>query len=307
MKSELVATKQREWIFAGGSDVGKVRQNNEDAFHCDAARGILMVIDGMGGRAAGEVAAKIAQRLIRTRLERRTGTVIERIREAITLANNEIFKQSQLNVDWTGMACVLTVAVLEDNQLTIGHVGDTRLYEIRNGGIEKITRDHSSVGRQEEQGQLTELEAMRHPQRNEVSRGVGLAERSPDDEGFIEISEHTVLPGAAFLLCSDGLSDLITSQQVLKVIEQQSGEPVEVVRQLITAANDAGGKDNITVIYAARLKPQTKAADAEVTEPFSNKTTAGLSTITTAAFVLRFGGAVAAWVAVISYFTVIVH
>jgi len=251
-----------EWVFAGDSDVGKVRQNNEDAFHCDAARGILMVIDGMGGRAAGEVAAEIALRLIRARLERRTGTVKERIREAITLANNEIFKQSQTNPDRAGMACVLTVAVIEGDQLTAGHVGDTRLYEIRarpahsahsKCRIEKVTRDHSPVGEREEWGRLTELEAMRHPQRNEVLRAVGAAEHAPDDDGFIEIFERPVSPGSAFLLCSDGLSDLVTSAQMLKVIERQSGAPQEAVRQLIAAANDAGGKDNITVIYAATV------------------------------------------------------
>jgi PPM family protein phosphatase len=304
VRSEMVTTEQTGWIFAGDSNTGKLRQNNEDAFYCDAARGILMVIDGMGGRAAGEVAAEIARRMIRTRLERRTGTVIERIREAITLANNEIYKQSQTNPEWFGMACVLTVAIIEDDRLTVGHVGDTRLYEIQNGRIEKITRDHSPVGEQEERGQLTELDAMGHPQRNEVSRAVGVAEHSPDDNGFIEIFERPASSDSAFLLCSDGLSDLITSAQMLTVIEQRLADYTETVRQLIAAANEAGGKDNITVIYAARAQKLSATVKIDVTEPLSGNIKASQTVMTKAASVLRFALAAAAWIAAISFFTV---
>jgi len=191
---------------------------------------------------------------MRRRLERRTGSVEERIREAITLANNEIYREAVACPERAGMACVVTVAVIEGGVVTVGHVGDTRLYQLRDGRIEKITRDHSPVGILEDRGELTEIEAMRHPGRNEVSRGIGVAECAPDDDDFIEIFERPLTPGAALLLCSDGLSDAITSAQMLSIIEQYAGRPEEIVERLIAAANAAGGKDNITTIYAANRR-----------------------------------------------------
>jgi PPM family protein phosphatase len=132
--------------FAAASDPGKRRKNNEDRYYVDPDRGIYAVIDGVGGHAAGETAAGVAVDVIRERLERQTGTPEERIREAITLANNEILRLSRTRPEWTGMACVLTVALIEDDIATIGHVGDTRLYLLRAGEIRKITHDHSPVG-----------------------------------------------------------------------------------------------------------------------------------------------------------------
>ena len=144
-------------------------------------------MDGMGGHQAGEKAAEIAVERIRVRLERQTGSVEQRLREAITLANNAIYESAQNKPEWKGMACVLTAAVVENGQVTVGHVGDSRLYKIKRGTIEKITHDHSPVGEREDNGELTETEAMQHPRRNEVYRDVGSEERTPDDEGFIDI------------------------------------------------------------------------------------------------------------------------
>ena len=132
-----------------------------------------MVIDGVGGQAAGGEAAALALSMLRARLERETGPVDQRVREAIAVANNEIHRAAASRADWNGMACVLTVAVMKDGVATVGHVGDTRLYKIRDGRIEKITRDHSPVGEREDAGELSESEAMRHPRRNEVYRDVG--------------------------------------------------------------------------------------------------------------------------------------
>ena len=123
---------------AGGSDPGRVRNNNEDAYWIDADRGAFLVVDGIGGQAAGEKAAAIAVERVRTRLERPTGNTEQRIREAITLANNEILRTASANPQWEGMACVLTLAVLEDSSAVVGHVGDSRLYLIQNGSIRKI-------------------------------------------------------------------------------------------------------------------------------------------------------------------------
>lgn len=233
---------------AGLSDSGRKRDNNEDRFHFDPERGIYFVIDGVGGHAAGEKAADTAYNLLRARLERPTGSPAERIREAITLANNEIFELSQSNVEWEGMACVLTVAVVEDSQVTIGHVGDSRLYLIQNGEMRKLTHDHSPVGEREDRGEIDELTAMRHPRRNEVYRDVGSEGHAPDDPDFIELTTSAFGPTAALLLCSDGLTDLIPSAQILAIVEAHAGQPKSTARALIDAANEAGGKDNITVV-----------------------------------------------------------
>src|SRR4051794_1350981 len=234
--------------FAGGSDMGRGRKNNEDARHIDAERGIFVVVEGIGGHAAGEKAGEIAVERVRARLERQTGAVEQRIREAITLANNEIFRAAAENPEWEGMACVLTLAVLENGSAVVGHVGDSRLYRIRTGEIRKITRDHSPVGEREDTGELSEADAMRHPRRNEVFRDVGSEEHAPDDPEFIEVQRIPFEPDAALLLCSDGLSDQVSSDQIRETVERRAGDPGAAARELIDAANRAGGKDNVTIV-----------------------------------------------------------
>jgi serine/threonine protein phosphatase PrpC len=233
---------------AGASDMGRVRKNNEDAWYIDAERGIYLVVDGIGGQAAGEKAAEIAVERIRARLERQTGTCEQRIREAIAMANNEILRQAGSRPEWQGMSCVLTLAVLENGSAIIGHVGDSRLYQVRAGEIRKITHDHSPVGEREDKQELTEAEAMRHPRRNEVFRDVGSEEHSPDDPDFIEITRLPFNGDSAMVLCSDGLSDLVASEAIRKAVENHAGSPDAAVRELIDAANSAGGKDNVTVL-----------------------------------------------------------
>ncbi len=233
---------------AGLSDPGRRRENNEDRFHVDPERGIYFVIDGVGGQAAGEKAADTAYQLLRARLERPTGTVPVRIREAIALANNEIHRLAQANDEWHGMACVLTVAVVDNDEVHIGQVGDSRLYLVQPGEIRKLTHDHSPVGEREDRGEIDEITAMRHPRRNEVYRDVGTMEHSPDDADFIEVTSSPLPADGVLLLCSDGLSDLVTSKQILSLVEGCAGDPEEAAKALIAAANEAGGKDNITVV-----------------------------------------------------------
>jgi serine/threonine protein phosphatase PrpC len=246
--SMAVKTRLRH---AAASDPGKRRKNNEDRYYIDAGRGIYAVIDGVGGQAAGETAAGVAVDVIRERLERQTGTPEERLRQAITLANNEILRLSRTKAEWAGMACVLTVALVEDDIVTIGHVGDSRLYLLRSGEIQKITHDHSPVGEREDRGEITEDEAMRHARRNEIYRDVGSSERDPDDPGFIEIETFPMPSDGALLLCSDGLSDLVSSAAIRAGVERYAPDFDAVARALIAAANDAGGKDNITIVLVA--------------------------------------------------------
>jgi parallel beta-helix repeat protein len=234
--------------YAAASDPGLVRRNNEDAYWADPDRGIFLVVDGIGGQAAGEKAAEIAVQRVRARLERQTGTAEQRIREAIAVANNEILRAAKSNPEWEGMACVLTLALLENGDAVIGHVGDSRLYKIGEGEIRKITHDHSPIGEREEAGELTELEAMTHPRRNEVFRDVGSEEHEPGDADFIDVHRIPFDADCALLLCSDGLSDLVPSPTIRRAVETHAGDPEAAVHELIAAAIAAGGKDNVTVI-----------------------------------------------------------
>ncbi len=244
-----VTTTRPALTAHAGSHPGLQRENNEDRCHADAERGIFFVVDGVGGQAAGDKAADIAQALLRARLERETGTVAERIREAITLANNEIHSASQSDPAWSGMACVLTVAVVRDGRATVGHVGDTRLYKLQGSTIRKLTRDHSPVGEREDRGEIGEAEAMRHPRRNEIFRDVGSEPHNPEDEEFIDLFEVPFEPDSALLLCTDGLSDMVTSSQIRDIAARHAGKPAAVVEGLLTAANAAGGKDNVSAVF----------------------------------------------------------
>ena len=235
---------------AGASHPGRVRGNNEDAYWMDPERGIFLVVDGIGGHNAGEKAAAIAVERVRARLERPTGSPEQRLREAIALANNEILREASTNADWKGMACVLTLALLENGSAVIGHVGDSRLYLIRDGAIRKVTHDHSPVGEREDAGELKERDAMRHPRRNEVFRDVGSEPHSPDDPEFIEIQTAPFDSASALLLCSDGLSDQVTTPEILAAVQRHAGDPDAAVGELIGKANAAGGKDNVTVLIA---------------------------------------------------------
>jgi PPM family protein phosphatase len=176
------------------------------------------------------------------------------VRSAVTEANNVIPKTADANPSWHGMSCVLTLAVVEENgdgnRVTVGHVGDSRMYLIWNGAIRRLTSDQSPVGEQEESGVLTESEAMRHPRRNEVFVDVGSQPRQLRDD-FIQIRELEFKPDAALLLCSDGLSDLITAAEILAIVESYDDDPDFVPQALIDAALVAGGRDNVSVVFVA--------------------------------------------------------
>ena len=237
--------------FAGASHPGLVRERNEDRLHLDAERGLLVVVDGMGGEAAGEVAAETALARLLERLERRSGTPEDRVREAIASANNEIARLGRENPAWEGMGCVLTLALIEKGVVTVGHVGDSRLYRLHAGQLEKLTHDHSPIGMREDQGELSELDAMRHPRRNEVYRSLGSTPRGAREENFIEVLRFPLEREDAILICSDGLTDLVPSGEIARVVREHAGDPRALVQRLVDAANAAGGKDNVTVAFAA--------------------------------------------------------
>jgi serine/threonine protein phosphatase PrpC len=255
----------RRLAAAAGSDPGRERDNNEDRVLCDPELGIFAAIDGVGGESGGEVAAQIAHDTLRGRLSRRTTDAERLVREAIAQANKQIYERAQAESGLAGMACVLTVAVLDGTRVTVGHVGDSRMYLLRRGDIRKITHDHSPIGAREEAGEISEADAMRHPRRNEIFRDVGSALHHPDDPDFIETHRLELDAESAFLLCSDGLSDMVASRDILAAVERHAGNPRAAVDALIAAANAAGGKDNVSVVlvegerFAASVRPVAAA------------------------------------------------
>lgn len=257
---------------AACTDPGRVRANNEDLPLLDESRGIFGVIDGVGGEACGEVAAATAYDVVLQRLARPLGTPAERVREAIALANNEICRRAELSPELRGMACVITLALVSNGRLTIGHVGDSRLYKLRGDDLRKLTRDHSPVGEREDAGEISEADAMHHPRRNEVFRDVGSVLRDKDEADFVDVIEEPLEHDSAILICSDGLTDMLPSAAVAHIVRQHAGDPQRVASALVAAANDAGGKDNVTVVYAegpsfARARSGNVASSLTPTEP----------------------------------------
>jgi serine/threonine protein phosphatase PrpC len=256
---------------AAATDTGLLRDSNEDRCWIDAERGVFLVVDGVGGHAAGAVAAETAVEAIRETIFVQ-GTAEERVRHAIAQANRRIYERAQREDGHYGMACVLTLAVVEGGEITVGHVGDSRLYLIWNGSIRKLTYDHSPVGEDEDAGALTEAEAMLHPRRHEVFRDVGSRPRSADDADFIEIRHCRFHPDAAILLCSDGLTDHLTAAQVREIVERYDGDAERVAGSLVEAANAAGGRDNISAVFVAGPEFRSKR---DATRPRSDTTRVG--------------------------------
>jgi serine/threonine protein phosphatase PrpC len=235
------------------TDTGLVRERNEDRYWMDAERGIFLVVDGVGGQPQGELAAEIAVEEILDALRsgEAAGDPELRVRRGITRANNRICELARQRDGARGMACVLTLALVDGDEVTIGHVGDSRLYLVWRGAMRKLTADHSPVGEQEDAGKLTEQEAMSHPRRNEVFRDVGSRPRSENDQGFVQIRRCRLRPDAAMLLCSDGLTDQLTTARIREIVGRYQGDAAGVAEELVEAARDAGGKDNATALLVA--------------------------------------------------------
>lgn len=250
-------------IFAGTTDVGKRRTDNQDAFICATIwaenTALLAVIDGVGGYAGGDRAAAIAKESIEQYMATPNGNPLSMLREAVVFANNQINKERQRDRKLAQMCCVLTTAVADSQsgKLYYVHVGDTRLYRFRQGVLEKLTHDHSLVGVREDANELTEAEAMEHPRRNEILRDVGSMEHRVDDADFLESGETDFLPGDQLLLCSDGLTDMITQSQVKAVLSKKRSLDEQTI-ELIRFANKQGGNDNITVVLAKNDTSATK-------------------------------------------------
>lgn len=268
--------------FYGLTDTGKERKNNEDTFIAQlSANGrfiIACVIDGVGGYSGGEVAAALAREAILLRLERPAGEVIPIMIDCFNLANQKILAEKAQVKEHDSMACVASLALidLERNQFHYAHVGDTRLYLLRDNSLIKLSHDQSFVGFLEDSGRLTEQEAMAHPKRNEINKALGFDYNLAKDDDYIETGQSPFLPGDTILLCSDGLTDMVTKSQITEIITQNTSLK-DKCQQLVTAANKHGGKDNITVVLVQNNK---QVISYQATKPVAEQKKTKSQTVT---------------------------
>jgi protein phosphatase len=245
----------------GLTDTGKVREHNEDTIAVDADIGLLVLADGMGGYNAGEVASGIAVKtivnLVKEQVEREDMNVQDRdaglsrptiiLRDAIQRANKIIYQTARTQPQCEGMGTTVVAALFFDNRITIAHVGDSRLYRQRAGGekLEQVTMDHSLLQELVDRGFYSAEEAQRAANKNYVTRALGV---EPNVD--VEIQEVPVNKGEVFILCSDGLSDMVEDEDIHLTINTFSANLDTVAKQLIQLANDNGGRDNVSVVMA---------------------------------------------------------
>ena len=271
----------------GKTDMGRVRTNNEDAFVAqklwDDNTYLAIAIDGDGGYEGGEIAAAIAQKTIPEFLMASSnGERVELLKQAVTAANNAIFEARETDPEHDQMSCVLTAAIIDvaQKQISMAHVGDSRLYSFHGGQLKKLSHDHSLIGYREEIGDLTEEEAMHHPQRNVIGRDVGSQKHKASDEDFIEAQVFPLLPNSTLLFCSDGLTDLVTSAAITMILEQEKSLE-EKADALIKAALEAGGKDNVTVVLFEYQSDEPESVPVEPEIKTENTTSQSMEEETT--------------------------
>ncbi|MFZ5966319.1 MAG: Stp1/IreP family PP2C-type Ser/Thr phosphatase [Bacillota bacterium] len=231
------------------SDIGKIRDINEDAFYVSDKINLFMVADGMGGHNAGEVASNIAINTISTYIEEKiqnqknttTESVHAILKKAVLDANKQIYAKANEDVDCQGMGTTLTLGLLLQ-KLYIGHIGDSRAYVLKDNCISQITQDHSLVAELVKNGSITEDEAKVHPQRNIITRALGT-----EKEISVDIQHFDLESGAILVLCTDGLSNLIHEKEILECFSHCSNMQAGC-EHLVSLANERGGHDNITII-----------------------------------------------------------
>jgi PPM family protein phosphatase len=242
--------------YAVASDTGRRRRRNEDNYV--VAPPLFAVADGMGGAQAGEVASKLAA----TALEGESfhaGSGLEEVGLLIQEANRRIYDRASTDPTASGMGTTMTVALVDGMTVTIGHVGDSRAYLVRGEQMEQLTDDHSLVNELLKTGKLSEQEAQVHPQRSVITRAVG-TDPDVDVDGFTIEAEE----GDVFLICSDGLSDMVADEEILEIVHTNRDNLEKAVQGLVAAANRGGGEDNITAV-AFRVSAEVTPASLEDT------------------------------------------
>lgn len=234
------------------SDTGRQRRANEDSFFVRAP--LFVVADGMGGAQAGEVASRLAAETFAGGLPD-DGTPEQRLEVRVRDANTRIHAVSQEDRALNGMGTTLTAAYLDGDELSLAHVGDSRAYLLRDGELTRLTRDHTLVDELVRRGELTEQEAAEHPQRSIITRALG-----PEPDIDIDLHTHRMQAGDLLLLCSDGLTGMISEDEVAGILGG-AGSLGDAGRALVHAANEAGGRDNITVVLFRLEEVGVAAAD----------------------------------------------
>lgn len=246
------------------TDTGRVREHNEDAIGSDADVGLMVLADGMGGYNAGEVASGIAVQTI-TELAREGAAREERhdvdpttgwmrqtiiLRDAVARANKVIFQTAQSQSHCEGMGTTLVAAMFYDNRVSIAHVGDSRAYRVRGDRLERLTMDHSLLQELVDRGFYSQEEAQRSTNRNYVTRALGV-----ESTVEVEVQEFEVLPGDVYLLCSDGLPDMVEDDDIHLTIRTFNASLDVVGQQLVKLSNDHGGRDNVSIMLAQVVQP----------------------------------------------------
>lgn len=248
------------------TDIGQRRDHNEDAVASDISIGLLILADGMGGYKAGEVASEMAVLTLIAELKEAiteqsvvagfkdlnldAATESMLLIDAVNKANEVIFQVSQTQPRCSGMGTTLVACVFTDNKILVGHVGDSRLYRLRKGELAQITEDHSLVQEQIKAGLMTAAQAKVSINKNLVTRALGI-----DAKVELELHEYAVEQDDIYLLCSDGLSDLVEDEDIRLTLIELSANLESMAEKLINMANNNGGKDNISVVIAKVVKP----------------------------------------------------
>jgi protein phosphatase len=237
--------------FCAKTDTGRSRDNNEDSVAMDEETRLAVLADGMGGYNAGEIASGMATAFIKSEMSRwltEVGSTArgKEVRRALEIcvdsANLSIFNAANSNANYHGMGTTLVVAVFRDDSLVLGHIGDSRCYRFRAGKLEQISRDHSLLQEQIDAGLVTPEQALHSNIKNLVTRALGVEEFV-----LLEINEYPVELGDVYLMCSDGLSDMVQDAAIAKILNTDGGMEHKV-QMLVDAANDNGGRDNISVL-----------------------------------------------------------
>ena len=223
----------------GLSHPGRKRRRNEDAWVCHPP--LFAVADGMGGARGGEIASRVAATALGESVD---GSGESRVVALIQEANRQVYERAHEDSDASGMGTTITVALFEDGIVSIGHVGDSRAYLIRDQNVDQLTEDHSLVAELVRTGRLSPEEAESHPQRSVITRALGT-----DPDVDVDVFSVEAKPGDLFLICSDGLTSMVDDATILEVVEHQREDLDGVAKELVAAANRSGGEDNITVVF----------------------------------------------------------
>jgi protein phosphatase len=226
---------------ASVTDTGRRRRHNEDAYVCEPP--LFAVADGMGGAQAGELASGLAAAALRDETSELAGGE-QRVDDLIQEANRRVYQRQSQDASASGMGTTMTVALVEDGRVAIGHVGDSRAYLIRDRKLEQLTEDHSLVAELVRSGKLSPEEAEGHPQRSVITRALGT-----DPDVDVDTFSVETKPGDLFLLCSDGLTSMVDDETILREVERNRNDLAKAAKALVRAANKGGGEDNITVVF----------------------------------------------------------